>query len=185
MKRLTSVALVVLALSPAPAVASTIPPLELAANKAALSVGLLDLNVDMGLTDRFSLGASIAGLNMIVATAIGGAVRGTFNLAQLGDRSQFQAGLTLSAGGDQGNSIGGSSANLWVQPAVNVSYSPIESFTMRATLGPLIGPHWDYDNNMSIQASWWPNLELAFGRLANGWEFTVGGNSLLGIRWLL
>lgn len=184
MKRLALVSMSLVAFSAAPAVASTLPPLGIPGNKTVVSVGLFDLNVDTGLTDRFSIGASVAGADVLFAAGGGGAIRGTFLLFSSGDRSQLQGGLTLSAGGDTTGSIAGTTSELWVQPALNLSYAPTDWLAVRMTLGPLLGPRWDNRNAMALQSPWVPNLEVAFRDPAHGREYTLGGNSLLGVRWM-
>jgi hypothetical protein len=175
-----------------PAVASTVPPMNVPASRGVLALGaLLDISVDYAMTDRWTLGFS--GRTFLFALA---AVRSSYSLGE--GPWHTQLGLTCSAGifGVPPQLPGGILPSLqgsFIQPALALAIPVWLGCPMwfRATLGPTFIQESDVGGELpsgfpreSFGLLFLPNLELAFP-LGDEDELTIGGNSLVGWRRLL
>lgn len=170
-----------------PAQASTLPPLHTAPQHVTVSIGVFDANVDVGLSDHWSVGVT----SLSTPTLTGGpetspllgfmvlGLRSTYRIAGAPDTLSY--GVTFSGG------IFGPQYMGWLQPAFNAALPLGDVVTLRGTVGPIIqvplgantspvAPLYVQNNNW-----FWPNLELGI-RLQPQHELTLGGNSLVGWR---
>jgi hypothetical protein len=180
--------------SAAPAVASTMPPLEVGRGRAVLAGGAWDANLDVGLSDRLAVGASLTQLG-----AWYGAVRATYRMGDADGQPTW--GWTCGAGFGQLWLYSRSLNGLWLQPAIEAStpIAPGWPIYLRLSLGPVLFLLPDEESTgrqtasgvpivQPILANWlvlaWPNLELAWRVNAHN-ELTLLGNSLIGWRAIL
>ncbi len=165
--------------------ASTVPPLDadFGGRRGQVAIGLPDLNVDFVLADGLSAGLSI----FLTPSPSLLAARTTYRLVG-SEEGWWHAGLTLSAGTATGAGFydGGGWSPLhgfhWIQPAGVLSASLLaDRLAVRATLGPAFL----FASDLRLMEDWLvPNLELAY-RFTRDHELTIGGNSLVGMRWYL
>lgn len=193
-----------LALLPAPAWASSVPPIELAPGRTLVEIGVADLNVDHAVGDRLSLGVNASFFQDTLA------LRASYRLG--GDPGGSAWGLTLGAGysstgllSSLGNRPPVSSSlaatdpygyqdppdAFWLSPALvwtgslPLSRTSKDALTLRGSLGPSLNLQVDtrrgglaYDLGLLLS----PSLELAIGTPGQ-FEVMAGGNGILGVRF--
>jgi hypothetical protein len=187
-----------------PARASTVPLLDLKRYQLAVSTGLFDGSADFALTDRWSVGATTQIVPLFfIAIITTTAVRTTYRLGE--GPAGLIYGLSASVmhtdeqlAIDDANTIGeeGELAFAWALP-VN------QWLTLRGTVGSIYGQQTSTDFLGSTFRRFimpiWVNLELAIRMYqpasiagTHDWltdngtlEFTLGGNSLLGVRFAI
>ncbi len=166
------VATALVAVSASAAGASTLPPLDFRANQVMLGLGALDANVDVALSDRFSVGLSAQPFSPVTG-------RATVRVGEVGGLSY---GLSLAGGltpNVWGSVSGPTTYSTWVQPALVVGYrfgGPEGALSLRGTVGPMF-----LNGSTAMPFLAWPNAEVAY-RFAPGHELTLGGNGLVGWR---
>lgn len=179
----------------APAKASTLPPLDFHQGQKIIALGVVDGNFDWALTDNLSVGGSLIWMNGHPELTWGlytfgvGALRSTYRIFGAPGSTSF--GLTVSVGQVSGHPLIWnpnpndemprvlSPTRNWFQPALNISV-PVGSISFRGTIGPIFGA--DLPPGIGIW-DFWPNFELAY-QINSGNELTLGGNSVVGWRFL-
>jgi hypothetical protein len=187
MRRILLAASLVLAAA-APAVASGLPPLDLAGGQVAVTVGLADVGFDAAV-GRLTLGASAAALLLPpLDLGYGFVGRACWRLSGLPGREPCFGLAVVGGSGSLGSLLGGGTrAEVWfVQPGLAVAWPLGHGFTLRGMFGPLLftgvaGRGATLDGGTGLLPLL-PNMELAIP-IGVTQELTIGGlPGLLGWR---
>lgn len=164
-----------LASTAAPALATSIPAVDLAGRRAECSFGFFQASLDKPVSERLSLGANLT------SDFFSGEAHIRANLRLGGE----ERGLSYGAGLVYRYLSQESGVAHFLQPALTLAYPVLPNLRIRALVGPSIGlrdgrirfgaP--DADLTSSVLSA----LELAW-RVQPAFELTAGGQSVLGAR---
>jgi len=179
-------------LAPAPAAAGTLPPSDLRAGEATLSVGLPFVAYDQALDDHWSIGAAAAYYYAILDTFKFAALRTSYHAAR-GDH--LTVGFSLAAGvfdvpasPNMFNSslISPGETSAWLLPTLDLTLNalPLEVFPnliLRASVGPPLVRR--FRGAATLPSPVAGSAELMV-RVSRRLEVGVGLPDLLGVRYV-
>jgi len=166
-----------------PVQASTLPALDAPDTATTVTLGLMDGAFDVGVWDNLWLGAFGSYVWFLPGLTLqGGGARVTYRLGQAG---QAAWGVSL-AGGYHRLDLASRDDYAWVQPALVASYPIADGVMLRGSFGPMIYQDLNTAHGAATGVSSFgvlpiPDVEVAF-LLPNGWEATLGGNGIVGLR---
>jgi hypothetical protein len=171
----------------APAVASSVPRVDMRPNGTAISGGIYDLDLDHAFGERLALGVNTNLMSVAARLTyrLGGTPGGAcWGITLAGGPSVFPTLNAVPLPVGEVPVVHGATA--FFQPAFVWAVPLNETVTARGTMGPVffsqLNSQGTYRTLDSVVVPLWPNFELAFQM---GWgEITLGGG-IAGVRFNL